>query len=186
MTLMAVASFLPNVASAAFIDFSGTVTTAAVSYGSPGIANGDALTGFIEINDAAAAPGTTFDAGDLLGFDFSVGGVDFALPGVSPFIGFGGTVSADGLTLSNILIQTNAMTSVPNCVNCFLTIANTGLFTVNFADYVVGGFFTGNLNTPSIRPQPVADADVPEPSAAVLFAIGLMLLSVSLWRRSAR
>lgn len=174
---------LPFTANAAFIDFTGAVTNG----GGTSLAAGDPLNGVIQINDAAAAPGSMFDDSDLLAFNFTVGSINFTLPDVAPFSLFSGTVADDGASLSQFQITTNLSGSIPGCGNCSLNLTSLPLngfapnsFTVQSLDFANFGIAEGTLAT-NIRA-----ANVPEPSVIVMFALGLILLGWGLRRRQMR
>jgi len=168
---------LPGMAHATFIDFSGTITGDG-SVPAP-FAVGDLLTGFIEIDDAVAAPNAAFDEDDLLDFEFVVGTVVFGLDDSQPFGFFDGSFAADGASLLTFNVSTS-FGLFPNCFSCNLTLnAENDSFLV----LVLGsnfGIAEGTLNN-SVRAAPV-----PEPSVLALFALGLLLAGVVVTRRRVR
>jgi|GEM_PF-2110181 len=164
-------------ANAAFIDFSGSVTDG-MSFVRPipqPFSIGDAVTGFIELNDDAVAPGGIFNAADLLDFSFTVGAVTFDLNN-GPFVNFGGRISSDGMSLSRFGLMT-AFNSVPQCRECALILTADG-FMVTVADLsnvfnsgLVFGSFDSTLR------DDTGQASVAEPAPLALFA-GITLLLI--------
>lgn len=177
---------LPFTANATFIDFTGTVTGGGTGSIPAPLNAGDPLTGVIQIDDAAAAPGSMFDDSNLLAFNFAVGSVNFSLSDATPFSFFSGTVANDGASLSQFQITTNLFGSIPNCGSCSLNLSNLPLnsasapnsFTVQVLGFRNFGIAEGTLAT-SVR-----TADVPEPSVIAMFALGLIIIGWGVRRRS--
>ena len=177
MLLVPLALGLATPASAAFIDFSGQLDhgfsfTRAVPQP---FAISDPVSGFIEIDDAAMAPGARFRAHDLRDFSFTIGVVTFDL-GSGPFINFGGRIANDGESLHNFGLLT-AFNSVNRCRECALVLTADS-FTIKVADLSNPfnlGFASGTLDS-SVRTQAQASADIPEPTAFALFIASLALI----------
>lgn len=186
MLLVPFALGLATPASAAFIDFSGELDdgfsfTRAVPQP---FAIGDPVSGFIEIDDAALAPGARFRARDLRDFSFTIGVVTFDL-GSGPFINFGGHIADDGESLRNFGLLT-AFNSVSRCRECaFLLTADS--FTIKVADLRNPfnlGFASGSLDS-RVRAQAPASADITEPSTFALFIASLALIGWGMRRSRA-
>jgi hypothetical protein len=169
---------LAGAANAAFIDLSGTVTSGGVGDPTPvePFSTGDTLTGFIEIDDAAAMPGATFDASSVLDFNVTVGPAVFSFADSTPFGFFSGMFSSDGSFLAELNVATS-FGDFPGCSSCNLTLNGAQDIFVVSSTGIPFGFAEGDLMA-EVR----AAATVPEPSIALLFGLGMLGLGVA--RRS--
>lgn len=166
---------LAGTANATIIDLSGMVTSGGVGEATPvePFSVGDTLTGFIEINDAAAMPGASFDESDLLGFNVVVGPAVFSLADSTPFGFFSGMFSSDGSFLSELNISTS-FNDFPGCGFCNLTLNGGQDSFVVSATGSTFGFAEGEF-TSEVR----AAVSVPEPATALLFGLGVLGLGVA-------
>ncbi|MES1926046.1 hypothetical protein [Salinisphaera sp. T31B1] len=186
IVLLAIA---PLTAQAAFIDFSGSIKGGSTLFGSmpAPFHAGDALTGYLEIDDAAAQPGARFDNSDLLGWGLSIGSVDFTQSALSTSL-FSGRIADDGSALSSFELG-SLFVSMPNCENCTvgLTSSQTGFIALvkDFCNPWLSGLIWGQLDT-DLRVPPSIDppTDVAEPAPLALFAIALVFIGWGMRRRA--
>lgn len=176
IVVMAV-SFVPGVAGATMLSFTGTPDFMNLSPGASGIDRNSVLAGTITLSNTYH--GGAFGAADISGIDLKIGRLDFSTPGVPGNARLTGTASDDGAVLDSLFYQLTLPRSNEACPGCSLNLAlgqSPDSFSATYNTLNRGsGILTGRFDTdaPSASDD---DTAIPEPPGWLLLSLGLLLI----------
>ncbi|WP_324996237.1 hypothetical protein [Salinisphaera sp.] len=170
-------SFVPGVAGATMVSFTGTPDFMNLSPGASGIDRNSVLAGTITFS--STYHGGAFDAPDVTDIDLKIGRLDFSTLAVPGNARLTGTASDDSAVLDSLFYQLTLPRSNEACPGCSLNLAlgqSPGSFSATYNTLNRGsGILTGRFDTDAPS-APDDDTAIPEPPGWLLLSLGLLLI----------